>query len=299
LKPETSGQTLGSIAILGLGLIGGSVGLALRGRNTAGAVVGWDPSTANGRKALDRGAVDSLAGSAQEAVTRADLVLLSPPLPATIPLLEAICAALPTTATVTDVGSLKAAISTEADRILPGQFVGGHPMAGSETGGIESSRPDLFLRAPWLLTPTGQTLPEIVRKAELLAREVGARPRVCDPVEHDRIVATLSHLPHLLAYGLARTAADLVSDEWRDIAAGSFRDGTRVAASDPSLWNVVFRDNQEALLTSLDRFESWIASIRQAIGDRDDERLRDLLRSAHQAKASFAVSPTERNTTED
>lgn len=276
---------IGRVAILGLGLIGGSVGLALRERLTY--VVGWDIDSATGRRALECGAVDSVAPTAVAAAAEADVVILSCPLPGTLNLLREITPELASAAVVTDVGSLKSAIVAAADEVLPGRFVGGHPMAGSEAQGIEAAERELFAGKPWLLTPTEQTDPAAVHRVEQVVRAVGAVGRHCSAPEHDRIAATLSHLPHLLAFGLAQIAADLVSPEWRDIAAGSFRDGTRVAASNPELWRVVFQENQSELLASLDRFDDWTRSLRDAIALGDDEGVKLLLQAAHRSRMTF------------
>lgn len=285
--PETSAPAIGALAILGLGLIGGSIGMALEGCTGIRRITGWDPDPSVRHKALSRGAVDSISPTAAAAASSADLVVLCAPLPATLPLLTEIAPYLPASAVVTDVGSIKAAIVEDAEKVLPRRFVGGHPMAGSDAHGIEAAGPDTFRNAPWLITPTARTGPEALRAVEALALAVGAVPRDCDPAEHDRIVAALSHLPHLLAYGLAQSAADLVPDEWRNVAAGSFRDGTRVAASDPDLWRAVFRGNRSALLASLDSFDDWTRSAREAISTGDEARLEALLQSARDARRTF------------
>jgi prephenate dehydrogenase len=237
--------------------------------------------------ALAIGAVDAVMPTAREAVEFADIVLLCAPLQATVPLLAEIAPLLPDHAVVTDVGSTKQSIVAAAERILPERFVGGHPMAGSEASGIRQARADLFQEAPWLLTPTDRTRSSALGAVEAMVGATGARLRKCSPGDHDRLVATLSHLPHLLAYGLSHAAADLVPETWRGVAAGSFRDGTRVAASNPALWRAVFEENRDAVLASLDAFEQWTTELRAAMAGDDFERVGRLLESAHRARRGF------------
>jgi prephenate dehydrogenase len=269
-----------TVAILGLGLIGGSAGLALRGK--AARVFGWNPRSA--ARALERKAVDEAAQTARACVSSADLVLLCCPLPATLSLLGEISPVLPAHCVVTDVGSVKSSIVTAADRFLPGRFIGGHPMAGSAESGIEAARADLFQGAPWLLTPTPSTDPDALQHVEGLVSAMGAIPRNCEASDHDRYAAAISHLPHWLAVGLAQTASDLIPEEWQSIAAGSFRDGTRVAASDTDLWTEVFTQNREPVLRALDQFESWSRSLRAALEAGDEANVKRILKSAREAR---------------
>lgn len=278
---------LGTVAILGLGLMGGSLGMALRARGAAREVVGWARRPATLEEALARGAIDRAAADLREAVAGADVVVLAVTVGAILPLLAQAAPACKPDAAMTDVGSAKARIVREAEPIAGGRFVGGHPMAGSEQAGIAAASADLYQNAVWALTPTPQTDPEAIEQIERMARWVGAKPLRCDPGQHDRLVAILSHLPHLLAYGLAQTAGNHVEEAWADLAAGSFRDGTRVAKSDPALWTEILLDNREAVLATMDYFDGWFDRIRAALRDGDAAGLAELLSNAHNARKRF------------
>jgi prephenate dehydrogenase len=277
------------VAILGLGLIGGSVGMALRSRSPAGMVIGWDRSAKACAKALERGAIDQRADRASEAAQKADIVLIAVPVQSVIPLLEEIAPHLKPGAVVTDVGSAKSRIVQEASLLLEEAFIGGHPMAGAVESGVEAASPDMFQGAPWILTPIPQTGAETTAAVSALVQRIGAVPRYCDPETHDRWVAALSHLPHLLAYGLAQTAFSQVSEEGRACAAGSFRDGARVAKSSPAFWTEIMLDNRDALLTALQTVQEWLEQARIGLERRDAESLYRLLDQAHAAHRQFPL----------
>jgi prephenate dehydrogenase len=279
------------VAILGLGLIGGSLGMALKRSGFASEVAGWDAGwetrPASRAVCLERGAVDEAADSPEAAVAGADLVVLAVPVDAVIPLLDRVAPHLEPYAVVTDVGSTKERIVREAEARIAGRFVGGHPMAGSERSGIEAAAADLFEGAPWITCPTNETGRKALGLVERMAAAVGAAPRPCPPGLHDDVAAALSHLPHVLAFGLADTAAARVSGTLRTLAAGSFRDGTRVAQSDPALWTSILVDNAEPVMESLDQFLSWATVLRRAIAAADRESVHRLLAQAHESRAEF------------
>jgi prephenate dehydrogenase len=277
------------VAILGLGLIGGSVGMALRRGSPAPTVIGWDRSPQACAQALERGAVDQAAALASEAVKEAQIVLLAVPVQSVIPLLKEIVMHLKPGAVVTDAGSAKSRIVQEATHIYATGFIGGHPMAGAVESGIGAASPDMFQGAPWILTPTLHTGTETTALVSTLVQRVGAVPRYCDPETHDRWVAALSHLPHLLAYALAQTAFLQVPEEGRACAAGSFRDGARVAKSSPAFWTEIMLDNREALLSSLEIVQEWLQQARIGLENRDSEALHRLLEQAHMAHRQFSL----------
>lgn len=286
-SPEAPGPLSGlRVAILGLGLMGGSLGLALRARRAVRRVVGWNRSGAALGQAAARGAVDEAEADLAAAVREADLVVACVPVEATVPLLRACAPHLAAHAFVTDVGSAKARLVSEAEGILGGRFVGGHPMAGSEESGVGAASAGLYEGAAWLLTPTPATAPAALEAAAHLAAAVGARPRVCGADEHDRLVAAISHLPHLAAYATAAAAAG-VPDGWTDIAAGSYRDTTRVAGSDPALWSGILIDNRMAVVERLDDLIAWLGAARDALGSGDAAVLGSLLARAHAARQRF------------
>lgn len=278
---------LGTVAILGLGLMGGSLGMALRSRGGAEKVIGWNRSASVLPVAKKMGAIDQVSPDPREAVAEADLVVLAVPVRVVASLAETILPALKPDCVVTDVGSVKARLAAETEAILGGRYVGGHPMTGSEASGIEKANGKLYERAAWVLTPTPVTCPQALERVTQLVVSVGAVPYQCSPEKHDRIVASLSHLPHILAYGLAHTAGKQVEPEWGVIAAGSFRDGARVAKSDPALWSDILSDNRVAVLESLDEFLAWVGQVRAALVQDDAETLREMITRAHEARNQF------------
>jgi prephenate dehydrogenase len=278
---------LGVIAILGVGLIGGSLGLALREAGVTREVVAWNRGSAAGRHALECGAIDRLAESPREAVAGADLVVIATPVGVVVPLMREILPRLAPDAVVTDVGSTKRRIVAEAEAILGERFVGGHPMAGSEESGISAASASLFEGATWVLTPTERTGACALERVRRLAEATGAVPRECAPCDHDRWIATLSHLPHLGAYGIAAIARKTCGDGAADMTGGSFRDGTRVAESDPGLWTGILLDNRDAALDALDDLSSWLDRARAAIERGDAGALHDMLTAARDARKWF------------
>ncbi|HXG23461.1 MAG TPA: prephenate dehydrogenase/arogenate dehydrogenase family protein [Chthonomonadales bacterium] len=280
----TNSTKPGTVAILGLGLMGGSLGLALRARGGAEKVIGWNRSASVLAVAKEMGVVDLVASDPRGAVAEADLVVLAVPVQVVASLAETILPALKPDCVITDVGSTKTRLVAETEAILGGRFVGGHPMAGSEASGIEEANSKLYERAAWVLTPTPVTWPQALERVTQLVVSVGAIPYQCSPEKHDRIVASLSHLPHILAYGLAHTAGKQVEPEWGAIAAGSFRDGARVAKSDPALWSGILSDNRAAVLESLDEFLAWARQVRAALAEDDAETLREMITRAHEAR---------------
>lgn len=251
------------------------------------SVRGWDCDAAAGQEAVRRGALDSVCKTAPEAVSAAQLVILAVPVSRTLPLLESIAGSLADGAVVTDAGSTKGRIVEAAQALLGGRFVGGHPMAGSERSGIAAADGNILREATWFLTPTSSTDPQALQLAVRMVRACGAFPRFCAPGEHDRLAAVLSHLPHLLAYGLAQAAADSVPPEWRNAAGGSFRDGTRVASSAADLWAEILIDNRASVLDSLNAHHEWISRAKAVLEANDLNTLRALLSDAREARAHF------------
>jgi prephenate dehydrogenase len=244
------------VTIVGLGLIGGSLAKALKGRDLCREVVGVGKRRAPLEAALDEGAIDRWETDPIAGVRGADLVILATPLGVLTSLMEALWPHVEADAVLTDVGSVKAPLVGLADRLAAGRplrFVGGHPMAGSERRGFAAARADLFEGALTLLTPSGMTSPDAVKRARVLWEGVGSRVVELSPDEHDRIVAAVSHLPHLVAYALVAAVASLDA-RILTYAAGGFRDTTRIAASSGALWREVFELNRGPLLDMLTRY---------------------------------------------
>jgi prephenate dehydrogenase len=259
------------VAVLGVGLIGGSIGLAARNRLDA-EVAGFDPDPGLVERARELGAIDSGHGSIAEAVAGADVVFCAAPVGA-LPALaaEALAAAGEDTA-VTDVGSVKReAIAELGDEA---RFIGGHPLAGAETSGVENARADLFEGARWYLTPTASTGGLLYDRVQRAIADMGARPQAIDAEAHDRLMATVSHLPHVLANVLVEQAAhELGAGEPERLpeVGPSFRDATRVAGANPAIWGDIFTGNREAVADEVDavaeRLREAAALLRE--GDRD------------------------------
>jgi prephenate dehydrogenase len=239
------------IAVLGVGLIGGSIGLAARRRLSA-QVAGYDPD----RKLLDRavevGAIDTPQEDVAAAVKGAELVFCAAPVTALAGLAAEALDAASEDCAVTDVGSVKrdviAALGSDS------RFIGGHPLAGAETSGVQNARADLFEGARWYLTPTPKTGGLLYDRVQRAISEIGARPQAIEAETHDRLMATISHLPHVLANVLVTQAATALSEEAEHLpeVGPSFRDATRVAGANPAIWGDIFAGNREAVAAEID-----------------------------------------------
>jgi prephenate dehydrogenase len=242
------------IAVLGVGLIGGSIGLAAKRRLEA-EVVGHDPDAAILERALERGAIDSADGSVARAVAGADLVFCAAPVRALPVLAAEALQASPPEAVVTDVGSTKrelvAALAGNDDAE---RFIGGHPLAGAETAGVDGARDDLFEGARWYLTPTERSSGVHYDRLQRALADLGARPQAIDAATHDRLMATVSHLPHVLANVLVSQAAAASADESERMpeVGRSFRDSSRVAGANPAIWADIFATNSDAVAAEID-----------------------------------------------
>jgi prephenate dehydrogenase len=262
----------GSVGIVGLGLMGGSLALALRRAWPETALTGCDRDPLTVRRALDRGIVD-VAGPDLDAVRPAGLIVLALPV---LAMREALRGLAGSTAVVTDLASTKAEVMRWAGDAGV-DLVGGHPMCGRETSGLEAADADLYRGAPWVLTRSEP-------RVEALVRAVGARPVVIDPERHDRLVAGVSHAAFVVstAYVLGVTS----SPEWPEagrLAAAGFRDLTRLAAGDPEMETGIVRTNRANLLEALDAFEAALQRIRRHV-EQDDPRLAELFEEARRAR---------------
>ncbi len=259
------------IAIIGVGLIGGSVALAARERLGA-FVSGYDESGEAVQAALARGALDRPCATVSEAVADAEAVFVAVPvrrLPETV---QAALDAAPDDCVVTDVGSTKrAVVAALADR----RFVGGHPLAGAENAGVEHARADLFDRAAWYLTPTESTSGLLYERLYRLLHGLGAQPTAIDPHTHDQILATVSHLPHVLANVLVSQAAQALAEgeELLPATGPSFRDATRVAGAPSSIWTDIYVSNRDALAAEIDGTIARLTEFGEVLRAADTERI--------------------------
>jgi len=267
------------VAVIGLGLLGGSVALAARAGLPGIAVTGFDNDPAVRARAREIGLADDIFDTALEAVADADLVVLCVPVGAMLAAGQAIASGLAAGVVVTDVGSSKAAVARSLADALPGVCViPSHPVAGTEQSGPDAAFATL-LRGRWcIVTPPADVDPE--RLARLIAfwEALGARTETMDAEHHDRVLAITSHLPHLIAYTIVGTASDLEAVTQSEVikySAGGFRDFTRIAASDPTMWRDVFLSNREAVLEMLQRFTEDLTELQKAIRKGDGEALFD------------------------
>ncbi len=271
------------IAILGLGLIGGSVGLACRARGLAKEVRGADQDPDHCTQALALGLVDLAFQDPVAAVQGADMVVLAVPVGAIPPTIERIAPHLAPGAVVTDVGSVKGSIAATMDRLLPdGNGVPGHPIAGRERSGPAAASAELFVGARCVLTPSESTDPAAVERVRGLWRAIGADVVEMTPDRHDEVFAAVSHLPHIVAYALMGAILDLTDDgeELHEFAAGGLRDFTRVAMSHPIMWRDICLANRQKILEMIGRFQVALDNLSAKISSEDGEGLRRLFARA-------------------
>ena len=255
------------LAIVGVGLLGGSVAKAARAGRLARRLVGIGRDAGRLRPALEDGTLDAITTDLAEGVRTADFVLLAAPVLAIEGLLEPVSRAAPAGAVVTDVGSTKRNIVRAAERLFAGRplaFVGSHPLAGSEQSGYRVARVDLFQGAAVVVTPTEATELGALKRTTEFWEALGARVTSLDPETHDRTVAAISHLPHLVACALVDGARRL-EPAALELAARGFRDTTRIAAGDPDMWTEIFLANRDALSASVAAFREALADLERVI----------------------------------
>lgn len=258
------------LGIVGLGGIGASVGMAAKQRGLAQRVVGVDSDQSACQAAVEAGATDE-ASQELELLKSAGFVVIAVPPDAIVPVLSQLAASLPPSAIVSDVGSVKGAV-VRAARDIKAQFsfVGGHPMAGTERSGIEAARADLFVGAPWIVTPDEQTSPDALVQVKQFAFSLGALPVTMTAETHDQHVGLLSHLPNLLAAALLRLSAQLDQPE---LGGGSWRDLTRVGGSDPALWTQILGMNRANMLTWIDALLDELTLVRGYLSAEQNEQV--------------------------
>ena len=268
------------LAIVGVGLLGGSVAKAVRARGAAREIVGVGRDLTRLQPAVADGAVDRVTTNLAEGVRGADVVILGATVLANDALLPAVWAAVPSGACITDVGSTKRSIVREAERLAAERgdvhFVGSHPMAGAEKSGYAVARADLFERATVVVTPTKQGADAATDTVTGLWRTLGARVVVWDAEAHDRGVAAISHLPHVVAWALV-DAVDRYEPAALDIVAGGFRDTTRIAAADPMVWREILLANRDEVAVSLGAFREALADLERLITVADPAALETYL----------------------
>ena len=272
--------TYNRVALIGLGLIASSMAHAMRANGLAGEIVGHAKSVETRAVALDIGLCDRVCATAAEAVQGADLVVLAVPVGAMAAIAAEIGPHLAPGATVTDVGSVKQAVIEAVAPHLPAgvAFIPGHPMAGTEYSGPRSGFATLFQNRWWLLTPLPDTDPAAIDRLRSFLTAMGARVDTMEADHHDLVLAVVSHTPHLIAYtmvGVADHLAQVSNSEVIQYSATGFRDFTRIAASDPTMWRDVFLTNKDAVLDVLGRFTEELFVLQRAIRMGDGDLLHD------------------------
>ncbi|MGV6860032.1 MAG: prephenate dehydrogenase [bacterium] len=280
------------LCIVGVGLIGGSLALALRRAGYVGTVVGVGRSQSNLNDAVNLGVIDKAYQDLEQGVAGADMVVLAVPVGATQRVCEVLKEALSPTAILTDAGSVKGEVIRQVEAAfgeLPACFVPGHPIAGTENSGAAAAFDSLYSGRRVLLTPTSVSSPKAVAAVKGMWEMAGAEVECMDPGQHDKVLALTSHLPHMLAFGLVDSLAR--QEESQRIfryAAGGFRDFTRIAGSDPAMWRDICLTNKEALLEAMDVYQADLATLRSAIEEGDAEALQAIFTRAREARYQFS-----------
>ncbi|MEM6858719.1 MAG: prephenate/arogenate dehydrogenase family protein [Pseudomonadota bacterium] len=273
-------MTIERVAIFGLGLLGGSIGLAIADRADNIVTTGYDRDPSVRDAARSRGLVDAVCNSAAEAVATADLVILCVPVGAMEEAARTLAPHLPADAIITDVGSSKASVLAALQAALPDHtIIPAHPVAGTEQSGPEAGFATLFSGRWCILTPPTDAKQQAIEALSEFWGKLGARVELMDPDHHDLVLAVTSHIPHLIAFTIVGTASDLeqvTRSEVIKYSAGGFRDFTRIAASDPVMWRDVFLNNKGAVLEMLGRFTEDLTAMQRAIRSGDGEALHDL-----------------------
>jgi prephenate dehydrogenase len=304
---DVAAFSFNKLVIFGVGLIGGSLARALRERGERGeaagarTVIGVGRSSASTARALELGVIDGSAALNDDAALRAalsgaDIVLLAAPVAQTQPLLERIAPFLDAGTIVTDAGSTKSDVVASARAALGariGQFVPGHPIAGREASGPDAALPDLYVNRNVVLCPLPENAPEAVERVAAMWRATGACVREMTPEQHDRVLASVSHLPHVLSFALVEQILNSPDAALKfSFAAGGFRDFTRIAASSPEMWRDVCVANRAALLDELDAYTAVLARLRAAIEAGDGAALEAVFARSRVARSEWQEQRT-------
>lgn len=286
------------LAVIGVGLIGGSLASALRAAGAVGEVVGCGRARPNLERAQALGVIDRWVQDPVQAVAGADLVFLAVPLGAMGPVMTAIAPALAPGAVLTDGGSVKGSVVSDARAAfgaIPPGLVPGHPIAGTERSGVEAAFATLYQGRRVILTPLPETDPEALARVTAMWSACGAQVCTMDVAHHDEVLAATSHLPHMLAFGLVDALARMrENDEIFRYAAGGFRDFTRIASSDPTMWRDICLANREALGTMLGRFSDELRDLSETIRAADGVRLLEVFARAKSARDRYVDGLPER-----
>lgn len=279
------------LCIIGVGLIGGSLGLSLKSQNWCNHIVGCSRNEESLRKAVKLGVIDSYSTSPADAARDCDVVVLAVPMGSMLTIFELIAPVVSHDTVITDVGSAKSTVLEAANTAfgqLPEGLVPGHPIAGNENSGVEAAVADLYQGRRVILTPHSGSSEQAINTVMQLWEACGAEVIQMDAETHDHILAATSHLPHLLAFSLVRELAN--SPHHDDIfryAAGGLRDFTRIAESDPVMWRDICLANKDAILSAIDRYRKELDRLQAAISEMDTDSMYDMFSEAHDARAHF------------
>ncbi|WP_028950749.1 prephenate dehydrogenase [Sulfurihydrogenibium subterraneum] len=279
------------ILIIGLGLIGGSLALSLKKQGYNGKIYGYDLNKSRIEKALELKAIDEGFNKFEDVPwNNIDLVVLSTPVKTFVDIANKIKPFLKDDTVVSDVGSVKGDLVLKLYEILkPHVFVGVHPIAGTEKEGIENAVADLFKNARLILTPVGEDK-EKIEKVEKLWKDIGSKTEVMDPHLHDFVFASVSHLPHAIAFALVDSLITLSKETGIDLfkyPGGGFKDFTRIAASSPTVWKDIFLENKENILHTIDVFLNSLEKLKDAIREENEEKILEILSESREKRLSL------------
>lgn len=290
----------GRLTILGLGLIGGSLAKALKQKNAVTEVVGWGHREASLKKGVELGVIDRYSLDLAESVRDADIVVIATPTLIAETMIEKLVPLVSAATIITDVASVKGNLLRAAQRAFgkaPANLVLAHPIAGSEQSGVAAAKADLFVNHRVIVTPTESTSIDALERIEAMWKATGAELSRLDVDTHDEILAATSHLPHVAAFALVDAfAGDPAQREIFKYAAGGFRDFTRIASSDPTMWRDIALANSAALLNSIDLFSEHLSQLRSAIAAGDSNKLFTTFTRAKDARDQFAEVLRQRST---
>jgi prephenate dehydrogenase len=276
------------LAVIGVGLIGGSLARVLREKGAVGEVVGIGRGEANLRRGVELGVLDSYSLDAREGVQGADLVFVATPVCSIPAVVAEIAPYLAPGAIVTDGGSVKEYVVAACEPLMPEGtfFVGGHPIAGTEHSGVEASFATLYQGKRCIVTPTPRTDAAALAKVVQLWETAGSTVPLMNPAQHDRVVAAISHLPHMVAYSLVNAVDgyDRFGGELLSFSAGGFRDFTRIASSDPVMWRDIALTNRDAILETMDFFAGYLGKLREMVAAGDSHALESFFLNSKQKR---------------
>jgi prephenate dehydrogenase len=282
------------LGLVGCGLMGGSFALALKRAGLVKKVVGFSPSQSTTSRALHKGVIDQVATSASHAASGSDLVLVAVPVSATHTSFQAIAQELSSNCLVMDVGSTKSDVLLAANAALGdklAQFVPAHPIAGKEVSGVEHADPDLYSGCQVILTPTDRTDATLLKQATAVWQALGCKVRQMAAADHDAAFAAVSHLPHLLAFAFMQSiASQQQSAAFLDLAGPGFRDFTRIAAGDPTVWRAIFLANATEVLAQSQNFRSSLEALEHAVLEGDSAAIETLISQASQLRAQWTLN---------